>query len=175
MNKGYFFVKPSQFVRLGDIDIDGNFEYCECEDFDVEESKENYLIFEVKYDETENGKEYARVCREKITGEVFDLDIESKVSKRTGTKVSTVILSSENLGLFSKIMPVSSIEDKPSRVSGLFYHFLDNPENRINYCKNLRNMFEEAKAYKYIYDHSIDGPSRYLSNQMKKSYRKSRR
>ena len=34
MNKAYFFVKPSSFVRLGDINIDGEFEYVNCKDFD---------------------------------------------------------------------------------------------------------------------------------------------
>ena len=33
-------------------------------------------------------------------------------------------------------------------------------------------MVEEAEAFKHIYDTSIDGPSRYLVGQMKKTYRR---
>ena len=172
--KTYFFVKPSNFSRIGEIDIDGNFEYVDYEDFETDEPKENFLIFEAGYTDFEDGRVYSKTCKELITGERFCLDIKSRLNRRTGKNDVTAIISSENIGLYSKIMSVESIEDRPSRVSGLFYHFIDNPENKESYCRQLKNMFDEASSYKYVYDHSVNGPSHYLRSQMKKTYRRTK-
>jgi hypothetical protein len=174
MSKCYFFVQPSNFSRIGEIDIDGDFDYVPCKDFETDEPKENFLIFESAYTDYEDGRVYSRTCKEVITGERFGLDVKSRFNRKTGKNDVTAIISSDNVGLYSRIMPVNSIEDKPSRVSGLFFHFIDNPDHKESYCKQLKDMFEEASSYKYVYDHSVNGPSHYLRSQMRRTYKKAK-
>ncbi len=174
MSKGYFFVKPSSFFRLGDIDIDGNFEYVPCQDFDVEEPRENFLIFEVEYYDNESGRDYYIVCREKVTGEKFTLDVRNRTNRKTRQIEPTIVLESSHLGLYSRVLPLDSIEDQPSRVSGLWYHFADDDEARIHYCAEMRRMFETARGKKWVYDHSVNGPTRFLNNGMRRTYKKTR-
>ncbi len=173
MYKGYFLVKPSDFIRYGDVDLNGNYDYTPCKDFQVEEPRENYLVFEVKYFEFEDGEiEYAKTCREVITGEKFAIKVNKKKGKNKSSKNNTIALISERVGLFTKPLLASSIDVIPSRVSGLFNYWIDNPEHKVNYCTQLKNMFEEAESYKYDYDHSVYGPSSELTRQMRRTYRK---
>ncbi len=174
MRKEYFFISPSNFARIGEINIDGDFDYVQFEDFKVKEPKENYLFFEVRYEFYKDKKVYSPVAREVITGRKFDLKVRDRVNRRTGNVDMTAVLSSEELGLYSRIMNVAEIERKPSRLSGIFYHFQDHPEDKEDYCFQLKEMFEEAEAFKRVYDNSIDGPSRHLTSQMKRTYRRTR-
>ena len=174
MNKAYFFVKPSSFVRLGDINIDGEFEYVNCKDFEVNNPKENYMIFEVRYVDYVDGREYETTCRELVSRRRFNVDVETRINHKTNERKTTVILGSDEIGLYSDVLPLEDILVRPSRAAGLLDHFQSKPSNKRNYCKCLKEMVEEAEAFKHIYDTSIDGPSRYLVSQMKKSYKKTR-
>ena len=171
MNKGYFLVKPSSFSRIGEINIDGEYEYVQCEDFNVTDPKENYLIFEVRYEENDGVRYYYEVCKELITRARFNLNIENRRKRKSSEEVLTAVLTSENIGLYSKVLPLESIEVKSSRVSGLIKHFIDNPEEKEQYCHWLKKMIEEANSYQKEYDDTIDGPSRRLRNQMRSAYR----
>ena len=173
MKKGYLFVRPCAFSRLGDIYIDGEYGCVRCDDFNVIDPKENFLIFEVRFDECEDGRFYLKYCKEKVTGEPFIIQVQDRYSKRAQKKLPTAIIYSERLGLTSDIMALEDIEDKSSRVSGLFYHFVENPENKEVYCNELKSMIELARRKKWIYDHSVDGPSRLLSREMRRTYRRS--
>ncbi len=174
MRKEYFFVSPSNFARMGEINIDGDFDYVQFTDFKVEEPRENYLFFEVRYEYYENKRVFSPVAREVITGRRFDLKVQERKNRRTGEVDTTAVLSSEELGLYSRIMNVADIERKPSRLSGIFCHFQDHPEDKENYCWQLKEMFEEAQSYKQAYDSSIDGPSKQLTSQMKRTYRRTK-
>ena len=172
MSTEYFFVKPSCFSRLGNIDIDGNMDYVKCEDFKVKDEHENFILLEVRYDEFNGEKLYPSYAKEIITGKKFDMHFYDKKGAKTNEDYKTVIITNESLGLYSTELLLDDIERKPIKVSGLFYYLIDNEEEKVNYCKCLKEMFEEAAAHKYISDHTIDGPSTYLKNQIKKIYRK---
>ena len=169
MNKEYFFVKPSSFYRLGNINIDGDFEKKQCEDFKVKNPKENFIIFEVSYDKVKDVKVFSDFATEVITGKRFNLGF-----KRTEEEKLKVWLCNNELGLRSSALALESVEELPRRVSGLFFHLQDNPKEKENYCRELREMFETAKAFKTIYDRNVGGPSRYLATQMKRTYRRAK-
>lgn len=175
--KEYIFIKPSKFTRYGSIDIDGNFSKIQCNDFSVSNPRENNLIFEVcYYEDIDTGlKEYDPVCKELITGKLFDFDVRNVSDHNTGNTVQCVKISSEDLGLYSRLMSIDSLVVEPRRVSGLFNHFESNPGEKVNYCRNLRNMIEEAKSYKCKYDKISNGPDRKLKGVMKKAFRKSKK
>ncbi len=174
MRKDYFFVNPSNFARIGEISIDGDYDYVQFKDFNVDEPRVNYLFFEVKYTLSEDKKIYSPVAREVITGKKFDLEVQDRRNRSTGNIETTVILVSEELGLYSKTMNINDVESKPSRLSGIFYHFRNNPDEKKDYCWQLKYMFEEARTYKHLYDNSVDGPNRYLTGEMKRTYKKTK-
>lgn len=175
MRKEYFFVKPSRFARMGEINIDGDFEYVQFNDFKVNEPRENYIFFEVRYEYYENKKVYSSVAKEVVTGKPFKLEVRDRTSLRTGKPVPTAVLTNEELGLYSNVMGINRIEcEKLSQLSAIFRHFQENPEDKEKYCMQLREMFEEAQSYKIEYDQLVDGPSRRLTSDLRRAYRRAK-
>ena len=173
MEKTYFLVKPSEFIRLGNIDIDGEVEEIQCEDFNVETEKENVMIFEVCYDDyyCSGLRDFAPYAKEFVSGKKFKLE----VFQQRGKGPRCINLCSEELGLYMhRAIPIEEVEVNPIKVSGLLMYLQKNPDERAQYYYELREMLETAKAFKNIYDNSVYGPSRYVTKETRRSYKKTK-
>ena len=170
MKKTFFMVRPTEFLTFGEIDKDGQTTYKESKKFEVEDTGENFVIFEAYYEDTYSGRSYANYVKEMVTGNEFDLQVIKAHSKEES---NSVLINSNDLGLFQKKQAViNDIEVKPIRVSGLFNYFNDNKEAAKQYYFELSEFYENAKAFKYIHDHSIGGPSNYLTRRIRRDYKR---
>ena len=169
MKKAYFMVRPSDFLIYGGVDKEGNTTYQNSKDFEVEDSGEDFVIFEAYYEEGNNGRRYSNQVREMITNRPFELQVIKAHSKEG----DSLLINSEKYGLFQKrALKISEAEVKPIRVSGLLNYFTKNEEASKQYYHELGEFFENARAYKYIYDHSIGGPSDYLVRNVRRDYKR---
>lgn len=174
MDKTYFLVKPSEFIRLGDIDWDGQVEEVKCNNFEVAHDRENVMIFEACYDDyyASGYRDFAPYAKEFVSGKKFALDISQQNPKAP----LSINLSSEELGLYmNRAVPMEEVEVDPLKVSGLLMYLQKHQDERDKYYYELREMFETAHAFKKIYDDSLYGPSKYVTKETRRSYKRSRR
>ena len=169
MNKRYFLIKPSEFERLDDIDIDGNVAYQDCADFEgLSDERENVLIFE---GEVANPSKMPRYVTEIISGERFAVTL---LKNKRDVNITNLSLSSDSLGLYMKRgLPIQSVERKGIQATGLLYHITDTEENERLYCSQIKEMFDEAAGYKYTYDQAVNGPSKFIRRELGRTYRRS--
>ncbi|MBR4179010.1 MAG: hypothetical protein IKR57_06670 [Bacilli bacterium] len=171
MNKTYFFVKPSEFNRYGQIDIDGKVDEVQCSDFDMPNEKENVMIFEAYYDDYNGHRDFVPYVRHIGSNKKFKLE----VFKLRGKGPTCINIYSEKLGLYMEnALPIGNVEVDGIKVSGLLMHLQENPEEKAKYAYEIREMIETAEAFKHIYDNSVDGPSRYIKNETIKAYRRAK-
>lgn len=176
MEKGYFIIKPSDFSRLGRVDINGNYKKVNCKDFNVSNPSMNYLVFEYGYTDRLGERTYSKTAREVITGRIFKLLVSTnkRISCPGEKKVDYAITMQNNeLGLFTNgPLKASNIECKKSKAAGLLSYIGEDKMRSQQYCSELKEMVEEASAYKYMYNHTVNGPSRYLTSSIKKEYKR---
>ena len=169
MKKAFLMVRPNDFLIYGDIGRDGQTQYYESNSFNVEATEEDFVIFEAYYNDTPGGRAFTGVVREMVTGAYYNMQT---FRGQSPTDEIGVQIYSNELGLFQKnVLPISEVEVAPIRVSGLFNYFYDNKEAANRYYWELGEFYENARAYKYIYDHSVNGPSDYFIKAVRKGYR----
>ena len=169
MNK-YFMVRPSDFWRYDDVDIEGNYPVVNITDFNICENEElnskfNYLFFEVPC--RRNGTVYESEITEIISKYRFTLEI----NKNPDTEKNEANIYSDELGLYlKKPIALENIEVVGSKVSGLLDHMLVNEELLKNYSLHLDALIESSKFYKERYDDTIDGPGYNLKKYVRKGF-----
>ena len=149
METTYFFVKPSEFTRYGRIDIDGKVEEVKCNDFNVPNEKENVMIFEAHYDDYYRSglRDFSPNVRLIGSNKKFKLE----VFQLRGKGPSCINICSEELGLYmERAIPIEEAEVENIKASGLLMHLQDNPEEKLRYAYELREMIEIARAFKHI-------------------------
>ena len=61
------------------------------------------------------------------------------------------------------------LEIKPSKASGIIYHLRDDAELLRSYADQLNEMMDVSSYYKDLYDRTIDGPSKALIKDVRRS------
>ena len=129
----YLMMKPSDFWRLDQVDIDGNYPHVEFEDFDVDPNF-NCLVVEVLDNK----------AKELLTGEMFQVYVDAYTDG--------IQLRSNNIGMYSKIKSMKECTIKPSKASGIIYHLRDDAELLRSYADQLNEMMDVSSYYKDLYD-----------------------
>ena len=158
MKNVYYFIKPSEFERLDDIDIDGNVAYEVCSDFEgLSDDKENTLIFVGRVSSSDRVPRYVT---ELVSGERFDVTL---LKNKKDPNITNLSLSSDTLGLYMRRgLPINLVRHEGIEATGLIYSITDVEEKEKAYCGQIKAMFDEASSYKYSYDEAVKGPSKYM-------------
>ena len=142
MNK-YLLVKPSEFWRYDEVNIEGEYPHVTLDDFNLEEEEMgnnfNYLFFEVPCKERTIGKtKYSNEATEIFTNRKFHFEI----IKNEMTGEEEILVYSDELGLYlTKPLVAEEVFTKSSKVSGL-----------VNYLKGHEELF---KKYSYCLDTTL--------------------
>ncbi len=170
MKKAFFMIRPTEFLTYGEIDKDGQTTYKNSESFEVEDTGENFVIFEAYYEDTYSGRKYQNYVKEMVTGREFDLQVIKAHSKEES---DNILINSNEAGLFQeRPSRIEDVEVRPIRVSGLFNYFNENKEAAKQYYYELAEFYDNARAFKHIHDNSIGGPSKYLTRCVRRDYKK---
>ena len=163
MENVYFIVKPSDFWRFGEVDINGDYPRYFLNDFNVY-PEFNYLIFKGSCKDKGEMIEYPHVVRELFTGKKFDL--EMKRNQETGEK--EIRLYSDELGIYqNKPKKLKSAECSCSKISGMIKYMKRDEEIGYTYLKSIKDTFAESKYFAKEYDKTIMGPKKSLIQSFK--------
>ena len=174
LEKTYFFIKPSEFKRLGNIDIDGNVEEIQCPDFHMPNEKENVLVFEAYYDDYYRSglRDFEPYVKLFGTKKKFKLEI---FKPRGKNQPRCLNIYSEELGLYmERSIPIHEVEKTGLQASGLLMYIQENEEDKLRYAYEIREMLETAQAFKHIYDNCVCGPSNYIKSSANKAYKRAK-
>ena len=176
MNK-YFLVRPSEFWKYDDVDINGEYPHTKVDNFKVSDNRKlnsmyNYIMIEVPYKRNKIGDKMVRftsVGNEIFTGSKFFVE----VIYNPDTDENEVNLCSDELGLYlNQPIALNRVIIKNSKVSGLINYLKENEELFKSYCYNLDTTFEASRFYKQRHDETIEGLSKSTKRELRKGFLK---
>ena len=173
----YFLIKPSNFSRLGEVNIDGEYEEVINTDFSISSdaninSKLNYLIFEVPCKEKGKDILLGKKATEIFTGNKFDIEYYES-NEKNGLEAA---LNCDDIGLF--MVDALNVDDmivEGAKVSGMLKYMKEHEAEYKNYCVSLNQMIEASTFHNDQYNETVLGPSRSTKRELRKGfYRKLR-
>ena len=164
MNK-YLLVKPSEFWRYGEVDVEGHYPHVQLDDFNID-PKFNFFMIEIPCKEGRKGEvKYSNVASDVFSGEKF----EFATVKNEDTGEQEFRLSSDYLGLYTiGNLNLKEHECIPSKVSGLMNYMREHTEVLGIYAHDSLAAIDVSRHYRECYLETINGPS----NTAKKSLRR---
>ena len=151
----YFIVRPSDFWRYGPVDLNGDYEHVDIEDFDLD-PRFNCLMFKVPFTALKNGMIVpGSEATEITTGSKFEVSFFRNSNMEYDGKIK-----SNKRGLYSKRLSLKDVLCKSSKISGMVNYLRDDEDLLYLYKEELEDMYEYGRYFKQEHDETVNGPSK---------------